>query len=89
MRKGLPISMPGEPCRVSGRVDGALNRPLTGLGSPGREIARRLRELDALLDPHRTHDFVIPARGLDAYPIIRPNNDAIFTPSRAPLLFQR
>jgi hypothetical protein len=69
---------------------GRRQYPLTRYGfAAGLEIARRFRELDGFVEPDRTHDFLIPALGLEAYPIIRGKANDIFTPSRSPLIGNR
>ena len=52
-------------------------------------LARRFRELDVLVNPERTHDFLIPTLGLQAYPMTRASADEIFTSTRVPIFGQR
>jgi hypothetical protein len=62
---------------------GRQQYPLTRYGfAAGREITRRIRELGGLVQPERTHDYLIPALGLNAYPIERAGSDEIFGSSR-------
>lgn len=69
---------------------GRRQYPLTRYGfAAGREIVRRLNELDAFIEPARTHDFLIPALGLQSYPILRGNNNELFVATRAPLIGNR
>jgi hypothetical protein len=46
--------------------------PLTYFGeAASRNIVRQVRERPILIHPDQTHDWLIPALGLDCYPIIR------------------
>jgi hypothetical protein len=46
--------------------------PLTFFGeAASRNIVRQVRERPILIHPDQTHDWLIPALGLDCYPIIR------------------
>lgn len=69
---------------------GRRQYPLTRYGfAAGREIARRLRAIDVLVNPGCVHDFLLPVLGLDAYPISRCDADEIFSPSRLPFVGDR
>jgi hypothetical protein len=69
---------------------GRQEYPLSRYGfAAGKEITRRLRQLDVLLQPEQTHDFLLPLLGLNAYPIARANPDAIFFLNRPPVVSSR
>jgi hypothetical protein len=68
---------------------GRRQYPLTRYGwDAGLEITRRFREIGVFSDV-RTHDFLIPALGLQSYPITRANNEDVLAPSRLPLVGKR
>jgi hypothetical protein len=57
---------------------GRIRYPLLNFGDwAGRAIAKRLYELDDLIEPQQVHDHLIPALGLERYPIHRRHGDIL------------
>jgi hypothetical protein len=60
---------------------GRTRYPLIFFGrSASANIVRRLMKAPAIIDPPKTHDWIIPRIGLDRYPITRGTHDGPVTP---------